>query len=53
MVADLDNEEWVTLQPRGDRLCQCVCGCSRELMPEEEEEMCSDCLAGRHPGEGA
>jgi NMD protein affecting ribosome stability and mRNA decay len=49
-VADLDYDDWVTLQPQGDRLCQCACGCSRELMPEEDA-MCSDCLAGRHPGE--
>lgn len=47
---DLDWDQSVVLEPHGDRLCQCACGCARELLAEEDA-MCTDCYQGRHPGE--
>lgn len=43
-----DLVDYVVLQPHGDRLCGCACGCARELLPEEVD-LCTDCAAGRHP----
>jgi hypothetical protein len=45
---DLDDyQEWVTEQSMGDRLCECLCGSERELMPEEAD-VCTDCALGNH-----
>jgi hypothetical protein len=44
-----DLADDAALSPQGDRLCTCPCGCTVELLPEEEER-CDDCRNGRHPG---
>jgi hypothetical protein len=47
-----DLVDYVVLQPQGDRLCACACGCARELLPEEAD-VCADCATGRHTEEDA
>jgi hypothetical protein len=46
---DDDPSDDVALSPHGDRLCRCACGCTVELLPEEEY-WCSGCRRGSHPG---
>jgi hypothetical protein len=45
-----DLVDYVVLQPQGDRLCRCACGCAREILPEEAD-VCADCDVGRHPSD--
>lgn len=48
MDDDLTDEEVVALTgPQGDRRCDCICGCGRELYPEEGA-VCDACGDGRH-----